>query len=490
VKSIFRATAILGSASVINIAIGLVSSKVTAVLLGPSGFGLMALLQAVVSLAATVAGLGVQSGLVRAAARAIADGDMLQEAALRRAGWLICACAGLMTIVLMIIFRRWLSEIAFGTASMATSIIIIAPAVLFSLMAAMQSAVLNARQRIGDLARINVLSAAISLIPTVALVWFFREGGVAPAVVSNLFVLWMLNNYFYRRAARLIGYPRLTPSWAEVRGAARGLLGFGIPYVGSMIVGAGVQTVIPILVLHALGRPEVGLFRAASAIAVNYLAVLLAAMAQDYFPRVSGAPREAGALNRIVNDQLRLVLLVGGPAILTMVAAVPYLVPLLYSHKFGGAADLLEWQLIGDLFKFSSWTMSFVIMAQLGGRTFFLTELAGGGMLLATSWFGMERWGLPGLGIAFLVTSACACALNWLVLWRSTKLRWTRQNAVLFVLLAAAMASVRALPDLGFNAMVTPLAAALAMLFGGYCAATIWREFGGWEGIRTWRSGR
>lgn len=481
-KAILRATAILGSASVINIAIGLVSSKVTAVLLGPSGFGVMALLQAVVSLIVTVAGLGTQTGLVRLIGGAISTDNSDHEQALRRAAWLMIVATGAVAIVLMVVFRRRLSEAALGTASLNTWILFIAPGVMFSLMAGIQSAILNARQRIGDLARISVLSAALSLVPTVTLVWLVRENGVAPAVCANLLILWLVTSFYYKRATASDPSAAIRPSWVKVRSAARELLAFGIPYLASMLVGTGVLTLVPILVLHALGPSEVGHLRAASAIAVGYIGVLLTAMAQDYLPRLSRVSTEPAILSAIVNEQLKLVLLVGGPLILAMTAAAPSLMPLLYSQRFTAAAGLLEWQLMGDLFKFAAWTMSYVIMSHLGARKLFVTEGLAGCVLLASSWFGMKTWGLPGLGIAFLATAAFGALVSWIMLWRTINLTWKRQNIVLFLLLAGALALVRALSIFGFDGLKTVVAAALAMAFGGYSVATISREVGtpGW----------
>src|SRR5205085_6196082 len=62
-------------------------------------------------------------------------------------------------------------------------------------------------------------------------------------------------------------------------------LHFGVPFTGSMLVGAGVQMLMPVLVLHALSRADVGFYRAAAAVAVNYLSFLLTAMGQDFYPR-------------------------------------------------------------------------------------------------------------------------------------------------------------------------------------------------------------
>lgn len=488
-KSILRSTAILGSASIVTVAIGLVSAKVTALLLGPSGFGLMALLQAVVSFAVLFAGLGSQTGLVRAGARAVADADAAREAALRRAAWAIALCAGIVVIVVMAGFREKLGELALGRPNSGGWILLVAPAVLLSLLAGVQSSVLNAHRRVGDLARINVISAAMSLLPTLIFIWMFGEAGVGLAVVSSFAVAWSVSYFYYRKLRREGGTPSPAVPAGVVRSAAAELLAFGIPYTASMLAGAGVLMVLPILVLHAVGAEGVGLFRAASAIAVNYLGVLLAAMAQDYFPRVASAPADSEAINRIVNDQMRLILLVGGPVILVMLGAVPFLVPLLYSHRFQGAVDLLEWQLIGDLFKFATWTMSFVIMARLSSLTFFLTEFVSGGVLLAASWFGMRLWGLPGLGIAFLASGVFAFLMEWCLLAFRINLRWTRENIVLFVIVATAMAVLRCLPLLGLAPLRTPAAAVLAMAVGAYSAFSILREVGGWKGLRSWRKG-
>jgi PST family polysaccharide transporter len=272
-----------------------------------------------------------------------------------------------------------------------------------------------------------------------------------------------------------------------VLSAAGALLRFGVPFTASMAVGAGVLMIMPVLVLHALGPASVGFYRAAATISVNYLGFLLASMAQDYYPRVSAASDQPARLNELINDQLRLVLLLGGPIILGALALVPYLLPIIYSRQFAPAGELLEWQLIGDLFKLSTWTMSFVILARLGGITFFWTELIGGSVLLVSSWFGMRWLGLGGLGIGFTIMAASACLVSWLVLRNDLGLRWSRVNKMLFWTFAAAMALVRALPYLGAGDLRTPVALTLAVLLGSLSAYLIWGEVGGWQGLLAWR---
>jgi PST family polysaccharide transporter len=253
-----------------------------------------------------------------------------------------------------------------------------------------------------------------------------------------------------------------------------------------MLVGGGVLLLVPVLVLHALGQKDVGFYRAASAISITYLGFLLNSMAQDYYPRVSAVNEQPSELSRLVNEQLRLVLLLGGPVILGMLALVPYLVPLIYSEQFAPTIDLLEWQLIGDLFKLSSWTMAFVILARNGSGTFFMTELCGGALMLVSSWLGMRWFGLSGLGVGFVLTSAAYCLICWGMLRRSLGLCWTTTNMLLFAILVAATLVVRALPYVGLGNFRSPIALGFAALAGLGSLYIIWGEMGGWKNLLAW----
>jgi PST family polysaccharide transporter len=462
----------------------LVSAKVTAVMLGPGGVGYMGLLQSLVGLSAMVAGMGVGAALVRAGAKAIAEADARQLAALRRAGWLLCVLLGGLAAAVLVVAREPVSRIMLGGAEHADGVAAMAFALLFGLGAGLQTSILNAHQRVGDLARVGILSSLLGVSTTVLLIWQWRERGIVPAVLASFAISWAISFYFTRSRVRP---ERFDLSRSEVLEAAGALLRFGMPFTGSMIVGTGVLMVVPVLVLHALGPTDVGYYRAAATISINYLGFLTTAMAQDYYPRVSAASDRSSELNQLINDQLRLVLLLGGPIILGALALVPYLLPLIYSRQFAPAGELLEWQLIGDLFKFSAWTMSFVILARLGGLTYFWTELFGGSVLLLGSWLGMRWLGLDGLGIGFLLSAASVSLLGWLVLRRHVGLRWSKANKLLFWTFAAAMAIVRALPHLGWADFRTPAALALAVLLGSVSLYLIWSEIGGWQRMLAWR---
>jgi O-antigen/teichoic acid export membrane protein len=487
-KAILRATAVLGSASVVTIVAGLISAKFGAVLLGPAGFGRMAVLQALLTFGTLIASVGVGAGLVRLVSGALAQERDEEAFRLRRAGWLICAATGTISFLLVLLLHRPMADWLLDAPARGYELLIVAVGVLLSLAAAVQTGMLNAHQRIGDLARIQIGAAVLGLGPAVLLIAVWRENGIAWAVLVGSAVSWAVSFHYYRRSLRGQTGPEL-PGTA-VKKEVRALLRFGLPYTASMAVGAGVLIAMPLIVANALGEAEAGLYRAATAVAVNYLSVLLASMAQDYLPRVS---REAGnpqRLCQLLNDQVRFILLVGGPAILAMLALAPLIVPLLYSSRFVRAIDILEWQLLSDLLKFPLWAMSFIIMVQMKPRAFFLTELAGGTMLLLFSWLGMRYWGLAGIGAAFLMTAVLMFLAEWTILRNRIGLRWSRGNALLLTLFFLAMASIIMTRSIAGSIPASILAGLLAFATGCFTLATLWREFGGWQAFLSWRQRR
>ena len=73
-RQILSSSAWIGGASVLNLAIGIVRTKIMAVLLGPAGFGLMGTFTAIVDLVRAVAEMGINNSGVRQIADAAASG--------------------------------------------------------------------------------------------------------------------------------------------------------------------------------------------------------------------------------------------------------------------------------------------------------------------------------------------------------------------------------------------------------------------------------
>jgi PST family polysaccharide transporter len=448
-----------------------VSAKVTAVILEPAGFGYYGLLQSFLGLAGLVTGMGIATGLVRNGAAAVARDDQLTIASLRRASWVLFYGLGALALLVLALFRGTISRLALGTSKHAPTILLVGIALVFLIAGGIQSGTLNAYHRVEALAKCNVASTALSATwcITCFLIWGGR--GIIPAVIGASIVSWMVSRYFFRRE---VGPLRVQPTPRDVQRKAWSLLRFGGPYTASMLVGAGVQQALPMIVLHLLGKESVGYYKAATAISLSYLGFLTAAMAMDYYPRVSAVKDQPRALVELINQQHRLVMILAVPMILGTLALLPYAVPIVYSRKFVPTVEILEWQLIGDLFKFSSWTMSFAILARCRSSVFFLSESIGGLANIVTLWLAVRWFGLPGLGISFLVSYFIYYAAVWVIIRREIHLVWTAGNKMMMLASLAAALLVRALPSTSLANFRSPTALLLALLAGAWSLHTVW----------------
>ena len=477
-KQILRATVVLGSSSVVSVLVGVISAKAWAIMVGPSGLGLLGLLQGLVGLAGLVAGLGVGAGLVRAGASALARSEHRQLAALRKAAWLLLWLAGSLAVLILLVFRVPISELILGGAQYATSVVLMGLALLFTLATGIQISILNAYHRVSALAKVGILKSVLASGASLLCVWWWGEQGIAPAIIATSITGWAVTRYFLERE---VEHAPVHLSYEEVSAAARSLLRFGAPYTASMLVWTVVQLAIPALVLHALGKESVGFYQAAMVIAINYPSFLLAAMVHDYYPRLSAVSDQPVVLAQLVNQQNRLVLVLTAPLILVLLALAPYLIPLAYSHEFYPAVALLEWHLVGDLFKFTSWTMGYVILARSNSWMYFRAELISGAAYMLTTWAGIRWFGLSGLGIGFMIS----CVIYYLVVWihmrREINLVWTTQNRKMMLGTLLAIMLIQALPFMGQESFRTPVALSCALLACLGSLYALWRDARGVE---------
>ena len=76
---------------------------------------------------------------------------------------------------------------------------------------------------------------------------------------------------------------------------------------------------------------------------MTYIGFVLQAMSVDYYPRLAAAIADHDAVNRMVNEQTEVALLLAGPVLLAMLGLAPWVIDVLYSPQFSEAAAILRW---------------------------------------------------------------------------------------------------------------------------------------------------
>lgn len=436
-RQILKSSSIIGGASVINILIGLFKIKVVAVLLGPAGIGLIGLLQNVMSMASNVASMGVGTAGTRQIAEANAEDNQQAITIARRAllwGTMVLAVLG---GLLVWIFREPLAINLLNDESKSTWVGWLAIGVVLSVASGSQSALLNGMRRIVDLAKLRIYSALFATILGIAAVWVWQEQGLLFFVISVPMATFMLGHLYVSKLPKVIMEPA---PLSELKKQWKALLKLGFAFmVAGLAVTLG-QLAVRTLVQNRLGSVDLGLFQAAWSISMTYIGFVLAAMSADYYPRLTGVIKDKTATTRLVNEQTEIALLLAGPVFLAMLTLAPWVLTLLYSSEFVPAAQILRWQILGDVLKVISWPLGFVIVAAGASKTFLLFESMVMLIFYTFTWLGIDSFGIEATGISFFIMYLVYLPVVYL--WARYKIgfRWTKKNIRnAFILFSAAV---------------------------------------------------
>ena len=421
---ILKSSAFIGGAQVANIAIGIVRTKAMALLLGPSGFGLFGLYGSIANLAQSVAGMGVNSSGVRQIAEAVGSGDrnrIAQTAAvLKRTSILL----GLLGAVLLVVFSRRISALTFGSADRAGAVSLLSMAVLFTLVAGGQGALIQGMRRIGDLAKMNVLGALFGVCTSIPLVYFFREKGVVPSLVS-VAAMTILASWWYSRKIQVQPSP---VSFSQIRHETSALLKLGSAFMASSLMTIGVAYFVRIIVLRKIGFEATGLYQSAWTLGGLYVGFILQAMGADFYPRLTASIHDNTKCNRLVNEQTLIGMLLAGPGVLATLTFAPLVITLFYSAKFGAAVEVLRWICLGAMLQVITWPMGFIVVAKGRQGLFFLSELAWTIVAVGLAALCVRRYDLKGAGIAFFGSYVFHGFLTYPVARMLSGFRWSARN--------------------------------------------------------------
>lgn len=427
-RQILRSTSIIGGASVINILIGLVRVKVAAVLLGPAGVGLMGLFSNLIATASSVAALGMGTVGTRQIAEAAGRDDPQAIAVARRAlfwGTLVMAVLGAWAFWLL---RELLALHVLADSTLSDEVGWLALGVGLAVAAGSQVALINGLRRIGDLARISVYSAMLATVLGVGALLLWGEQGLLVYLlltpVSSFVVgLWYVNR-LPKVQAPPIALRELTQQWGA-------LASLGLTFMLAGLAGTVGLLVVRTLVKRELGAEALGLFEASVVISTTYIGFVLRAMGTDYYPRLTAVIDDHAAVNKLVNEQTEVALLLAGPVLLVMLGLAPWVVELLYSNQFAQAAAVLRWQVLGDILRVASWPLGFIILAAGNGRTFLLTETLANALYVAFVWFGLHHFELQATGIGYLTTGVAYLPLVYWLAKRRTGFNWSARVAAM-----------------------------------------------------------
>jgi antigen flippase len=421
---ILKSSALVGGSSVVNIAIGIVRTKVMAVLLGPAGMGLFALYGSIADLAQSITGMGVNSSGVRQMAEAAGSNDTWRIArtalVLKRVSLLL----GLIGAGLLALFSKQVSILTFGSARNGDTVALLSLAVFFRVVSQGQEALIQGMRRIADLAKMGMLGALLGTLVGVPMVFVFGQRGVVPSLVVVAGMTLVVSWWYSRKVV----VQKVSLTLVQIGKESAALLKLGFAFMMSGVLMMGSAYAVRMAVLRLAGFEATGIYQSAWTLAGLYVRIILQAMGADFYPRLTAKADHNPTCNRLVNEQARVALLLASPGVIATLTFAPIVISTFYSGRFDAAVGVLRWLCLGVTLQVISWPMGFIILAKGRQDLFLISELAWTAVYVGLAWLCVKRFGVHGAGIAFFGSYVFHYVLTYGLVRRLSNFRWSAGN--------------------------------------------------------------
>lgn len=394
-----KANGLLGGLQVYQIIIGILRSKIVAVLLGPEGMGISGLLTSSTLLIKQFTSLGISASAVRDVAEANGSGDNFRIAkiitVLRKLVWF----TGLLGMLSVIVLSPYLSKIAFGNYDYTIPFIFLSITLLIEQINLGQLSLLQGLRKVSQLAKASALGSTYGLFVTIPLYFYLGIDGIVPTLVLYSLITLLCSWYYSRQ----IVIEKVDLSLRETLASGKTMLTMGISLSLNSTLAALIAYILRGYISKTGGVDEVGIYVAAYAIMETYVGMVFTAIGTDYFPRLTSVNNDNDKCFAVMNQQGEIAVLVLGPILSCCLIFMPLVIWVIYSDSFMSAIEYISWASIGMIFKLGAWVVSYILLAKAETKLFLANEVIAKIYFLFLNIAGYYFWGLHGLGISFLL---------------------------------------------------------------------------------------
>ncbi len=399
-RQIMKATSLFGGVQFINILIQIIRSKIIAVLLGPTGIGILGLLNSTITMVkcGTDFGLGVSAVKDIALANESENNLKVSETVtiVRRLVWL----TGTLGTLVVFFFSSWLSQVTFGNDDFTIAFIWISITLLFQQLTTGQFVILQGLRKLNLLAKANVLGSALALIFTVPLYYLYGLDGIVPGIIGTSLISLIVAWYYSKKI--FVNFFSISYRQTFLGGKKILKMGFMISLSSLLVIGS--SYLLRIFINKIGGIEQVGLYDAGFMIINTYVGLIFTAMSTDYFPRLSAVSESNNQCRQTINYQAEIAILILAPILIIFLIFIKEIIVILYSNQFVSIDKMIYWAAIGMFFKTATWAIGYILLAKSNSKVFFISELVTNIYTLAFNILGYYYYGLEGLGISFLIS--------------------------------------------------------------------------------------
>jgi PST family polysaccharide transporter len=391
-------TSVLSAFStIIKILTGLVSVKIIAVFIGPTGIALLGQMQNFINMISNIASAGVNNGIIKYTAEFKDDEKTKQKI------WSSSVKLSVILIIPMalgiIFFSKYLSFYLLKTTEYKSVFIIFAISIIFFVLNGFLTSILNGQGEIKKLTFVNISGNLIGLLVTILLVIKLKVYGALLAIIISQSIVFIVTLLFVIKS-----------NWFKInlflnkidKEYTIKLLKFSLMALTSAIMVPISQMFIRDYIARHLGWEKAGYWQSVWRISETYLLLVTTTLSVYYLPKLSSLQEKVEIKKEILHGYKIIM-----PIIIISAFSIYIfrflIIKILFSNKFLSIADLFLFQVIGDTIKISSWILAYLMVAKAMTKLFIATEIVFNILFVILSILMINIYGIIGVTIGYAI---------------------------------------------------------------------------------------
>ena len=396
---LFKVASLNGVSVILKIAIGVITSKVLAVFIGPSGLALTGNLKNFLTSVESIATLGFQNGIVKYVVEAKEDRLALKK--ILSTIFISLFAVSLALSFILFGFSSYFTSLIFGIQSTYNLIFKILAIVLpWYASTAYLLVILNGLGKFKKVIYVNIIGNIIGLLFCIVAVYYYATFGALVAIIVPPALLFFVAFYYVDKEISFFSnISRGSFDWSVLKN----LSSYSLMALVSSVFGSFVFLAIRNNIITVLGLESAGYWEAMTRISTYYLMFISTILSVYFFPKLAFSTSKKAVQNVVKSYYFGVLpFFVIGAVVLFFFRF--FLIKALFSKDFIPVADLFLWQLIGDAFKVASLILGYQFYAKKLTSAFIVTELFSLAIMFAFSHFFVISYGLVGVVIAHALT--------------------------------------------------------------------------------------
>ena len=392
---LFKISSLNSFSVIVKIGIGLITSKLLAIFVGPSGMALVGNFRNFTSSLESISTLGFQTGIVKYVAESKDDKSQLQKI-ISTVFISLLIVALVLSGVLYFFASLWNLKIFGINYEYQLVFKVSALAMPWYAISIFFISVINGLGQFKNVIWITILGNIVGLFVSLALVINYKILGALLAIVITPALLFFVNVYFINKEILFFDSIRMRFFDSKI---IKNLSSYSLMVLVSAVLGPLVFIAIRNNIIKEIGIEDAGFWETITRISSYYMMFSSTILTVYFFPKLAVA-KDSLETKKVFWTYYKSIL----PLFIIGLACVYFLryfiIELFFTQVFIPVTELFFWQLLGDVLKVASLILGFQFLAKKLTLAFILSEIFSLTVLYFASDFLISVYGIQGIVMA------------------------------------------------------------------------------------------